>query len=112
MLSPLDSSSSSKYISFVTLFLLSPWLIDIALVVRLLAVFPPLSTPRTKFAAIFTFPALIKLARLVMLILLACEWERGSRSLKQNNIGAGNSASWAHSPYFKAEWICQILDNA
>jgi hypothetical protein len=112
MLSPLDLSTSRKYISFVVAFLLAPWLIDLALIVRLLAVLPFSATPRKQFLAIFLFPLAIKIARLVMLVLIAHQWMSEAGGLSQNNIQAGEQMSWAHSPYFKAEWICQIIDNA
>lgn len=99
---------TQKVFGFGVIFVFTPWIIDLALLLRLAAVYPPNKQQKLATVSIFAFPVLVKIARLVMIILYTrIFWN----DLSGNGISS-TLVSAVTAPYTKAEWFLQIFDNA
>jgi hypothetical protein len=109
IVAPFDTADLKQTVfAFACLFTTTPWIIDLVLVLRLAAVYPPKITTRLTTVAIFAFPVVIKIVRLVMIILYNVSfWGDINKASLLNSLSIP-----AHAfPYSKAEWILQIFDN-
>lgn len=99
---------TEKVFAFGVIFVFTPWIIDLALLLRLTAVYPPSMQNKLATISVFAFPVLVKVARLVMIILYTrIFWN----DLSGNGISS-TLISAVNAPYTKAEWFLQIFDNA
>jgi hypothetical protein len=84
------------------------WIIDLTLLLRLAAIYPLHTQARSTTLAIFSFPVLVKLSRLVIMAFFIKKWI--------TLIGGGAAmdavAKIAHGPFGKAEWFTEFIDNA
>ncbi|GJE92697.1 hypothetical protein PsYK624_088530 [Phanerochaete sordida] len=96
---------------FAVVALLSPWIAELVLAYRLVAVFPPRRTPLWKLAAVFAYPVTIKCVRLGCMIAFwrVCFRETAHAA---NALVAAESLDWGKYPYSRAELFLQIFDNA
>jgi hypothetical protein len=68
LFNPLEGVSRATLIAFPLLQVLGTWIVDLALLLRVFAVFPFALTRRSLFVGIFIFPVAIKIARLVLIV--------------------------------------------
>jgi hypothetical protein len=105
---PLSSVQIPEVIAINIIGQLSNFVVDIALLFRVVAVYPIQTTPKWKIAAILTLPALFKIFRLAeWIIWSAITVQRGTMDIETKYI---------ESPVQKhlaiARWVCTMLDNA
>lgn len=88
----------------------APWLSELVLAIRLLAVFPPNRTSRLTLISVFTFPVIAKVGRLVVLVLY---YQKFIQELQHIGIAyeAAQSVNYRHLVYLKIEWFMEIFDN-
>jgi len=114
MLLPTVSLPNSIYLGYSTMTSLIPFMVELTLLLRILAVYPFNTTPRIKFVAIMTFPVLMKIARLVNLCItlvnLSRSLARYNRSTDQNPYASG-VVSIKTLPNSEIEWFLQVFDN-
>ena len=91
---------------------LAPWLAELILACRLLAVFPYRSTPRLTFIAIFAFPVIVKSLRLFSVIAYFVDYGRKYVDASGNAYEDALQHGFRDSPWAKMDWILQIFDNA
>ena len=113
MLSPLQPWSSGISLAFSILTSYTPWLVEMILVVRLLAVYPYSATPRHLWFSIFIPLLLFKFARFVNMTIfqqyVALLQSPSSGDPLATGIG---QYSWNFQPGPEIEWVIQVLDNA
>lgn len=81
ILSPLAPLAPSNFVAYVFLSILSPFLVEGVLLLRLAAVYPTsINSTKTLFK-IYTFPVLIKTTRLVTIALFMSKWISLTRSV-------------------------------
>jgi hypothetical protein len=85
-----------------------PWIIDLTLLLRLLAIYPPRTQALSTTVCVFAFPIAIKLARLISIALYINEYFSSKRYATS---GEGIVAA-IHGPFVKAEWFLELFDNA
>jgi preprotein translocase subunit SecE len=85
-----------------------PWLVDLTLLFRLVAIYPPRTQALSTTIAVFAFPVAVKLARLVLISLFIKEY---AYSIHLNIVQDAVVVS-AKIPYGRAEWFLQFFDNA
>jgi hypothetical protein len=85
-----------------------PWLVDLVLLLRLAAVYPPRTLTAGTSITIFAFPVLVKITRAVVIGLFCSDI---TRKLQGNGFSSTFSVG-VHTPYSKIEWFLQFFDNA
>lgn len=115
---PFHAWPEAVTVAFTVVYSLTPWIVDFVLLYRVFAIYPIEEIKRSLSVAIYTFPALIKVVRLSMIIAFAVQFQAIGgittwRSSIQSIDGAAQG-SRVSSPYTKLqiEWVCQICDNA
>jgi hypothetical protein len=83
ILSPLDGISPKVYESFGIALSMAGWFVDIVLLCRVLAVFPPKTTPLGKLVLILAPAIILKILRVISWILFALAFSRDTRGVKQ-----------------------------
>jgi hypothetical protein len=99
------------YIAFPLVQSLSTWVVDVTLLMRLLAVFPLSSTSRSKFAAILTFPILIKTARIALIVASVSIWSKTVTDVSNPELAISANAALTRSPMLAAEFFCELFDH-
>lgn len=96
---------------FTVVALLSPWIAELVLAYRLVAVYPPKRTSWWKLVAVFACPVIFKCARLGCMIAFwrVCFRETAHAA---NALVAAERLDWGRLPYSRAELFLQIFDNA
>lgn len=87
-----------------------PIFVDLVLFMRLFAVYPPRRLAWSHIVAIYSLPVLLKITRIVNLSIF---FARGAATL-QSGAGpaAAGQALWNVQPWYKIEWVLQLVDNA
>jgi hypothetical protein len=113
LLNPLTTDLRSLFISIPLVSLVSNWLVDLVLLLRLYAVFPASSTRRRTLYAVFITAFLIKAARLTLSITNSVLWIRVVQCLPSGaaytDVFDGYSA--AHPWLMKAMYSCDLMDH-
>lgn len=112
MLSPLQPWSSANSLAFSILTSYTPWLVEMILVVRLLAVYPYSTTPKRLWFFIFIPLLLLKIARFVNMTVFTVEYVALLRSPSSGNPLSVSQVAWNSHPGPKIEWVIQVLDNS
>jgi hypothetical protein len=112
MLSPLQPWSSANSLVFTILTGYIPWLVEMILVVRLLAVYPYSTTPKRLWFFIFIPLLLLKIARFVNMTIFTVESGVLLRSPSSGDPLFMPQIAWNSHPGPKIEWIIQVLDNS
>jgi hypothetical protein len=110
LLRPLAGFPRTSFIAVAIVTFLSPWVIDLVLILRLYAVFPVATTPRRKICAVFAFTACIKMARLGFGIANAALWVPTVAQDPSTAYSPSNSHS-VHSSWQKAAAACDLIDH-
>jgi hypothetical protein len=108
---PLDGLDYPTTVAFPLLQSLGTWAVDLVLLVRLLAVFPFHSTPWTIFWGIFTFPFVIKIARLVLIIVSITLFAKSGEAVPFGTGANTTTVALLHSTLLKTELICGMADH-
>jgi hypothetical protein len=95
--------------TIVCIMTIQSWIVDLTLLLRLVAIYPPRSLSRSTAFAIFAFPIVVKLGRLITIVLFIKRWVTLVNGL-DNVLGA--VVEIAHGPFSKAEWLLEFVDNA
>ena len=112
MLSPLQPWSSANSLVFSILTGYIPWLVEMILVVRLLAVYPYSTTPKRLWFFIFIPLLLLKISRFVNMTIFTVEYGALLRSPSSGDLLSMPRIAWNSYPGAKIEWIIQVLDNS
>jgi len=112
MLSPLQPWSSANSLVFSILTGYIPWLVEMILVVRLLAVYPYSTTPKRLWFFIFIPLLLLKISRFVNMTIFTVEYGTLLRSSSSGDLLSMPRIAWNSHPGPKIEWIIQVLDNS
>jgi hypothetical protein len=88
---------------------LSPWVVDIVLFARLVAVYPYRSWARLRFVSIIAFPVVVKGIRLACVIVQELEFVHTSNGLQTSAAAAASRQGWSN--WATAEWTLQLADN-
>jgi hypothetical protein len=94
--------------SWIGVYCTIPWFVDLTLLLRILAVYPPLTTPRKKRIAVLAFPILIKAVRLSLLIVGKVLWYSEFMRAPDPWVSADREL---HVVWIKVEWTLQMVDN-
>jgi hypothetical protein len=110
---PLAGIPRQTYIAFDLVQTLVTWVVDASLLFRLAAVFPRASTPTRKSVAVFAFSALIKAARLAVIVAAAAMYAPTVSNVSNATTAATTSnLSIVNNPLLIAESACQLSDHA
>jgi hypothetical protein len=112
MLTPLHPWSSANSLVFCILTSYTPWLVEMILVIRLLAVYPYSTTPKRLWFFIFIPLLLLKIARFVNMTIFTVEYVALLRSSSSVNPLPISQIAWSSHPGPKMEWIIQVVDNS
>lgn len=110
IVAPLDPQPESEFFAFEIAYSLTPWIVDLVLFFRLLAVYNPKHTRASTLISVMAFPVAIKVLRLAMVIIFAVQWHRDIGSIGNAVLAA--EKTWRSSFCVKVEWVAQIFDNA
>jgi hypothetical protein len=94
----------------ITVNILSPWLVDIALFVRLIVVYPYNRSNPSRFFMVIAFPVVVKIVRLVAVALLAHSVLSAVHGNQASATVAVSEIGW--SSWATVEWVLQTVDNA
>jgi hypothetical protein len=86
-----------------------PWVLDLALLLRMLAMFPPRVTSLQTRVALFTFPIVLKAVRFIIIVVWAVDWFRITSST--GDVLSSLDKAWNGKPYIKADSVLQIFDT-
>lgn len=92
---------------------LLPVVLDCILLLRLATVFPYERTSHAKYAAIMSFPVVMKIARLAAVIVYLVGYAQKLRAaLKGNSAGVSSVTIMSSSSSQVAVWSLAVCDNA
>jgi hypothetical protein len=113
LLSPFNVPSTTGVMVFAWFSFHAAWLVDLILIFRLLAIFPPKTTPRTQLLTVFALPIALKSARLACLSVAFADFRCGTNVQRAGSVwGCDFNDSGPHrSPYSIVAWSLQVLDN-
>jgi hypothetical protein len=111
ILNPTISLSQRLTDSLYVMFVLAPWLSEMVLAFRLCGVFPPHRTSKRTLFAIFIFPILAKVLRLICIIAFFARYFPVAPKQK-TLFGAVGTWDYKESPYVTINWLLEILDNS
>lgn len=111
ILNPTVQMNKNTNAAFVVIYMLSPWVAELVLAVRLAAVFPPRRTPLAKLASVFAFHVIIKSVRLGCMVTFWRFWFHETEHLP-SQIEAAETIDWRDIPWTRAELFLRIFDNA
>jgi hypothetical protein len=111
LFNPLEGVSRATLIAFPLLQVLGTWIVDLALLLRVFAVFPFALTRRSLFVGIFIFPVAIKIARLVLIVASNALWASTFKGVGVMTAPTSANIGLVHSPLVKAELVCQMVDH-
>ena len=106
---PFRYFSQSLYIASGVVLSFLPWISELVLLLRLVAVFPVQLTGRKTLMAIIAFPVVVKLVRLACMICYFVQFSRVAPPYGNNIVTVRMSPT--ESPFMKAEWTLEIFDN-
>ena len=112
MLTPLHPWSSANILGFAILTSCIPWLVEMILVVRLLAVYPYSTTSKRLWFFIFIPLLLLKIARFVNFTIFTVECDALLRSPPSGDLLFVAQFAWNSYLGPKIEWVIQFLDNS
>lgn len=90
---------------------LAPWLSELVLLLRVLAVFPPHHTPKLTLATVLAPSVSLKTARIVCMANFYVKFVKFSRGAR-NSIQAIQSFDLEGSGWTRAGQFCEMFDNA
>ncbi|KAI6113615.1 hypothetical protein EDD16DRAFT_1709487 [Pisolithus croceorrhizus] len=108
---PFNLPSTDVFIAASAFVYFPPLLYDSILLTRLLALYPPSSTPPVTLLKIFAFPFCIKCARLAVITLIICDFVRTITTTTTEILVQEAATVWFRNPNMIAEWTMQIVDN-
>ncbi|KAH9478635.1 hypothetical protein JR316_0009092 [Psilocybe cubensis] len=111
ILTPLRPLNPDTALVFTVVITFTPWLVELILVVRLLAVYPYARTPKRTWFAIFIPLILLKIARFVNNTVYAVEYVQLVRNPGSADPISVAQRSWDSHPGTKIEWVLQVVDN-
>ncbi len=109
ILYPLEPVSKGLLLTVISFAVVSPVFIDSILLLRILAFYPPKTTPTTKLIAVLIFPVILKCGRFTVIVMYLNSFMNGSGKLPNVLLAAGSN--WPKNPYITAEWTMQMVDN-
>jgi hypothetical protein len=109
LLDPLAPPSAPLSLAFAALLAFNPLLVESVLLIRLWAVYPFRSTPRTIFFAVFIPVTLLKIARVTNAIVYLVDVSKRFRD--GENALLLLQSTWTTIPNYKIEWFLQVADN-
>ena len=112
MLTPLHAWSSANLLGLGILTGYIPWLVEMILVVRLLAVYPYSTTPKRLWFFIFIPLLLLRIARFVNTTIYMVEYDALLRSPSSGDPLSMPKLALNSHPGPKIAWIMQVLDNS
>jgi hypothetical protein len=111
LFNPENGVSQSSYIAFPIVQSISTWIVDLTLLMRLIAVYPYSSTPTSKFVALLTFPAMIKITRLILIATSVGPWKALVLSVSRTSVQQRAHDELSHTPTVVAEFFCELADH-
>ncbi|KAI5985082.1 hypothetical protein EDD15DRAFT_2477297 [Pisolithus albus] len=108
---PFHPVSKSVFFAASAFIYFPPLLYDSILLTRLLALYPPSSTPPTTLLKIFAFPFCVKCARAVFISLCVYDIVRGVTTTVTWVLVQNEATIWFRNPHVVAEFTLQIADN-
>jgi hypothetical protein len=111
LFAPLTGNTRSFFIAVVIITLVSPWVIDLVLLLRLYAVFPIADTPRRTTYAVFAFTLCVKAARLGCVIANAVLWAPTVTQEPWATLHSPSNVGTMRSPRSKAALACDLMDH-
>jgi hypothetical protein len=111
LLNPLTSHSRTDFIVIPILTFVSPWVVDLVLLLRLYAVFPVATTRRRTICAVFAFTVSVKAARLGCDITQAVQWVPTVGQDPWTVLKTAANVQSAHSSLLKAALACDLVDH-
>jgi hypothetical protein len=97
----------TNMIAYTCFHLYFPWLIDLTLLLRLVAVYPPHFNSIRTSVAVFAFPVVVKLARAIAIGMFC---DHFARNIQGNDVFSAFSIG-LNTPYGRIEWFLQLFDN-
>ena len=88
----------------------APWVVELILTYRILAVFPPSLTSRQKLCAIFAFPVAVKAARLTCIIIYYHQYIPATAHLT-GALGFTAAVDIRRDPYVRTGYFLELFDN-
>jgi hypothetical protein len=85
--------------------------VDVILLCRMFAVFPPSVTSKLKLALIFTLPLLFKASRLALLITYVVQYMTDFR-LHPQTVSQDHDTSATQIQIYQSIWFITVFDNA
>lgn len=111
MLHQLDGVTPHYNVAFGTLQIVTMTVIDVVLLFRLLAVFPPMTTPRLKLAAIVIPPIIFKIVRVAVWVVAANKYLIKMRGV--DKVNSSTDETWKTLRTEEAiGWVFTAIDNA
>jgi hypothetical protein len=115
LLKPLTAARSEStrlsFIAMVFITFISPWVIDLVLLLRLYAVFPIASTPKRIICAVFASTTCIKAARLGFCVANMVLWVHSVPQDPLASLYSSNNAGAVHSWLAKVVAACELSDH-
>ncbi|EIW79992.1 hypothetical protein CONPUDRAFT_74282 [Coniophora puteana RWD-64-598 SS2] len=112
MLSPNTPQSTAELLLFVSSFQFAPMIAELALIIRLFAVLPRVTTARRTYAIVIGIPVLMKVGRLVNFILfLVLAAQRSAVQSDGQADAQGKILQIFGGGNFTAELILHLVDN-
>ncbi|KAI6102437.1 hypothetical protein EDD16DRAFT_1494853 [Pisolithus croceorrhizus] len=108
---PFNPVSTNVFIAASAFVYFPPLLYDSILLTRLLALYPPSSTPPTTLLKIFAFPLCVKCARVAAITLIIYDIAKAITATTTEIFSQEAATVWFRNPNMIAEWTMQILDN-
>jgi hypothetical protein len=85
-----------------------PWVIDLTLLLRIVAVYPPPSSSRRVLVAALGLPLIIKVVRLTVVLTGLIKWHA---TLMRSTELLASAAQMLRSKWAKTEWALRCVDN-
>ena len=111
MVHPLDPPSVSWDMTFGVIIWIIPFYVELILLLRLYAVYPPHSTTLLRTIIVFGPLAALKIGRLVNISITYTSITKIQRDNPGLSPIANSQLTWQKVSGAKIEWIFQVLDN-
>jgi hypothetical protein len=108
---PLAGIPRTTYIAFPLIQSLATWVVDASLLVRLVAVFPPVTTRTRTLVAVFSVPALVKAARLTLIAASVVTYTPTVVDVANATTATTTNLEIVGNPMIIAESACQLVDH-
>jgi hypothetical protein len=111
LFNPQNGVPVDTFIAFPIVQSLSTWVVDLTLLMRLIAVYPYSSTPTSKFIAIFAFPAIIKIARIALIVSSEVLYAKLVHSVNSFAVQDVSTEGLSTYPTIVAQFFCELSDH-